>query len=751
MIEKKSPHSSLKVQIPDNSLTEIAEKNLIIQRHSSNLNLMRRKTSQSLDPYEREVTNLVNLFRKKSAGVTISKYTATQQFYVDMQISEDQYFRSVIYLLNKKSKNASEVIFIAGYLFRLTNLSNFFAKAYDNYDEVMNRIAYQMAFDNCEAGKLLFKTGDKGDNFYIILKGTVAVLVPHESYARMSEIDYIKYLCKLRKHGEEDLYLRCIQQNKMTYPIPDDDVEKYLVQVIQAEKPSLMTRALCRYTAEKFLNFLDEKVDRSCKITVESYLNIFRPEIDDYDSLTEIHNVLLYEYNEVTTLEMGEKFGDIALDVKSQKRSATIITIDDSYFGVLDKKLYDACVKEAVAKIRKSNINMILNSPLFNCSIANDNFERNYYINFVNKKYHKGQYIFKEGEKPRNLYFVKEGEFEIVMKKSIAEMNEIIRELGGTIQEREERYLNKNNSEFRKIFNQKYIIRLSLVKDKEILGLSDMILNDQFNCSVVCLSPEAEAIFLERKFFDRILIKEPLIVDNFLKLAKMKNKIMLDKIVNFKSIKMKKFYEKEISDIKTQRDLYTKKVEVPKKHPCVILKSQAEIFIEDDFDLPTLSPQLSHRQQAIKTLSTFDNNADTQTFWFERLVQPALTEPEEPCESKRSVIQKSNKKFNSSAGYAEEKSHRNPPSVYNVTLAKLRLDTLNETKGFLTTKERRETCYLPSVINLVDPLCKGFTEVVRDKNTESSIYEKTRLNNIIARRLSHKEDLMRKVYKSKHI
>jgi CRP-like cAMP-binding protein len=735
------------------------ENTCYISRKTSNVGLiMRRKTSQQIDFYEKEVTNLVSLFKKKSAGITILRYTTHKQFYLDLQVSEEQYFKSVIYLLNKRNKNASEFLYIAGYLFRLSNLSHFFAKAYDNFEEVMNKVAYQMTLEYSETNRLLFRSGQKGDSFYIILKGSVAVLVPHETHIKMSERDYIRYLVKLKKYREEDLYFKCLLQNKTTYPIPDDNLEKYLWTIIDIGKPSLSTRAICKDSAQECLDYLAERVDYK-RITVDEYLDIFKLDLEQYETAAEINTVMLYEYNHVTNLEIGEKFGDIALDGKSQKRSATIITQEDSYFGILNKRVYDACVKDAILKVKKSNINMILNSALFNKVISFENFEKGYYTNFVSKKFHQGLYVFKEAEKPKFLYFIKEGEFEIVMKKSIAELNLIIQELGGHIEERQERYLTTNNPEFRKLFNEKVVIRLAIIKDKEILGLSDMILNDKFNCSVICQSLEGEAIILERKFFDMLLIKEAPMVENFLKVAKLKNKIMLDKIVNFKNVRMKKFYENDYSNIKIQREIFTKKKFIPKKQPCVVLKSteiiKQEDKAEENFEEAEMVEKNAFNPRTTTNLitsSTFENG-DTKTEWFEKFVEPALTEPTE-TETKYCLTNSNTKRYYTYTNSSnEDKTNIRNCSMYDVKLAKLRFNTLTDSKEFITTtlqhngfKAKNSGLCLPSIINLVDPLRKGFTETTRSSKIDT-IYEKSKLSNIRAKSFCRKMVLQKNLLK----
>ena len=65
------------------------------------------------------------------------------------------------------------------------------------------------------------------------------------------------------------------------------------------------------------------------------------------------------------TLKTGDKFGDVALQSTLCKRTASIITIEDCIFLVLDKKNYDKSIRESNEKLKKIYINFLMYNKLF--------------------------------------------------------------------------------------------------------------------------------------------------------------------------------------------------------------------------------------------------------------------------------------------------------------------------------------------------------------------------------------------------
>jgi len=69
---------------------------------------------------------------------------------------------------------------------------------------------------------LINYVGEKGENFYIILEGTVSVLKPKEVRIEITEEEYLLYLAKCKKYEEFDIVQNCMSNNKSVFNIEDD-------------------------------------------------------------------------------------------------------------------------------------------------------------------------------------------------------------------------------------------------------------------------------------------------------------------------------------------------------------------------------------------------------------------------------------------------------------------------------------------------------------------------------------------------
>ena len=58
-------------------------------------------------------------------------------------------------------------------------------------------------------------------------------------------------------------------------------------------------------------------------------------------------------------------------------------------------------------------------------------FYNKYFNLFVFMKFEPGDYIMSENEEAKYLYILKKGEYEISFKKSVGELNETIKKMGG--------------------------------------------------------------------------------------------------------------------------------------------------------------------------------------------------------------------------------------------------------------------------------------------------------------------------------
>jgi hypothetical protein len=91
-------------------------------------------------------------------------------------------------------------------------------------------------------------------------------------------------------------------------------------------------------------------------------------------------------------------FGDLALSSSSSQRTATIITVTESYFGFLTDEIYSQSIKEFNEKNRKNMICYLCNIPLLN-NFSYKTIEKKYFNNFVFKGAKKKRNNFKRKRK----------------------------------------------------------------------------------------------------------------------------------------------------------------------------------------------------------------------------------------------------------------------------------------------------------------------------------------------------------------
>ena len=205
-------------------------------------------------------------------------------------------------------------------------------------------------------------------------------------------------------------------------------------------------------------------------------------------NLNDKKSFLIFEYHKVTELSSGEMFGDLALSSSSSQRTATIITVTESYFGFLTDEIYSQSIKEFNEKNRKNMICYLCNIPLLN-NFSYKTIEKKYFNNFVFKGAKKNEIILRAKEKNPNIIFFKEGIFEISFKGSITDIFNIINYYYQKLEKitkkksdiNEEIFhnvflMNKQKGKIERLFsndlNTEHQIKIFLVNAPNIMGLS---------------------------------------------------------------------------------------------------------------------------------------------------------------------------------------------------------------------------------------------------------------------------------------
>lgn len=206
--------------------------------------------------------------------------------------------------------------------------------------EFLNALAFGLKHEYIPKNKILMKYGDKGDKYYIILRGSVSIIIPTAITFFMTEIEYIKSLYNLRTLEEYGLISKILGENKKIYDFTEEDVN-YLFHSIalekendEKEKRKSIGHAGQRKSILKHLpkaGFLNKLIASKGSLFNLNDLQYDNCTTEDYclrvlpnaSSQTEsdIHKkVIWYGYKNIVSLQAGDKFGDLALGADNLKR-----------------------------------------------------------------------------------------------------------------------------------------------------------------------------------------------------------------------------------------------------------------------------------------------------------------------------------------------------------------------------------------------------------------------------------------------
>ena len=145
-------------------------------------------------------------------------------------------------LANLPTKRNTEMInYIKSYLKSMPSFMNIISKEKNaNLSEnLIEQISIHLRHEFIPKNNLVCRYGEKGEKFYIILKGKVTFFVPKMMKCYLNLEEYINYLMQLRKNEEFELINSLLIENRSHYPIEDDNLDEYLVNEYESYKKYL--------------------------------------------------------------------------------------------------------------------------------------------------------------------------------------------------------------------------------------------------------------------------------------------------------------------------------------------------------------------------------------------------------------------------------------------------------------------------------------------------------------------------------
>lgn len=448
---------------------------------------------------------------------------------------------------------------ITNYLKTLTPFNQMFKQDIQKFPEIINQISRLIQLNQCPANSIIIQNGEKGNSFYIMLEGKAAVLELKQEQHELTEEEYIFHLFKLRRNNEIEQLNQCIELNNLIYPIGDENFDTFIKNIAFQKGNGTMYQDNQNIIekAKETLKFLKTHSARATsqnrEITIEQYIEINKVEKHKFIKFgdeSKKKKVIVPNYEVINHVEQGQSFGDIALDSTNNKRTATLISMENCSFGVINKNDYESCIKNVNEKNRKKFFNVIYSYNIFQY-ISRYVFEKKYFNFFKYKKCERNEILVQENEKNENMFFIINGEFELSTSRNIVEVNNLIIQYKKTLislqnqskqnylkkifekednkkikgilnyeeeeKENEDLILNHNfkTKEQIKILYTKNNIKFGILRNREIIGLSDLIEDSTgvglVNCK--CLSFIGGAYTIKINLYNKIQKNEETIKD----------------------------------------------------------------------------------------------------------------------------------------------------------------------------------------------------------------------------------------------
>ncbi len=416
-------------------------------------------------------------------------------------------------ILSKFQKDNTDIYILSHYLKTLKNFMNSILQDQpDDFDYIslLKKISEDLKCEEYAKNTFMMKIGDIGKKFYVIISGSVSVLVPKIINVSMTKQQYINHLKLLYSLGEFILLDRTFKNNLSTFPdFKQNDFEKLKNKM----KKKLKNK----------ITFNEEKEEEK-NMTLDDYLYKVNGEYLYIEKMF-THETKIVGYFKVIELNQGSSFGEYALINDDQQRTASIFVNQNSSFAVLSSNIYKKCLKSIQENNKKKDINFVFNFKIFN-QIPIFFFSQNYWNYFIRRKVNKGECIFKQGQERNEIYFIQEGEFLISIRNlTHKKVNLYLAQLGNF-------HLVKNEVED---IGRELDISLFFSKKGDIIGLSDLLYNNRFFCSATCLTKNGSYFAINVNILKNMGISYPKVLESLLKIEIEKKILMIQTLNKIKT------------------------------------------------------------------------------------------------------------------------------------------------------------------------------------------------------------------------
>ena len=541
----------------------------------------------------------VRLSRKKSLLIRDTNdmnFQKQDENYINQTINQliCQYKNSYDLCINSLIKfplyrNKEIIYLIKPYLKELIGLMNIVSKEKneEQSDKLLSQIAMYLQYRKIKKNKFICKYGEKGNTFYIILKGKVVFLVPKIVKCYLNESEYLFHLIKLKINGEIELLKTIMAINRKSYDL-GEEFDNFIRDLIEDYEKNHKKNSV--YITPKLYKVLKQIIteeknniangeNKQKEIFEITDLNEFieRSKVNDMNLNSKDRkkvSILIYEVTNY--YEDGQIFGTVALESKNGRRTATAISLDECELGLLTKEQYISFLQSVRQKSLESLFNLISSYHILG-SAPKRAFDHKFCHMFKCIRFKRGETIMEEKKLINSVFIFSSGKFSITLNRNILELNELMIKLYkirgkmlGLSENAIKKQLANNDKDY--IMNKKFIlpetmkmyekknnIIISIVNDKLVIGLIDTVDPEThlplFNC--ICASESCTGYEITNNSLN-LVNKEYSCVNNM-------NKISLINIEYYL-----KRLQLHIKEIETKIDNYNKNL----KYDIPIIKTE---------------------------------------------------------------------------------------------------------------------------------------------------------------------------------
>ena len=188
--------------------------------------------------YEKNILKLLKeihqhekiLEEKKKAKKIKNKEALSQSQYPKIQLTPLNN-QTIQYILSCKLRTPNMLTILNAFL----STMKFLSVSADNEDK--EKLLYSLSFclkmDKKANGSIIFRYGNKGTRFYIVLGGEVSVLILREKVVELNSLNYLKYLLYLKIIKEDELAKKVIEANhKLSFNITEKYLDLYYEDIL---------------------------------------------------------------------------------------------------------------------------------------------------------------------------------------------------------------------------------------------------------------------------------------------------------------------------------------------------------------------------------------------------------------------------------------------------------------------------------------------------------------------------------------